>query len=189
MLSVSWLTRCRHEGLFTTFSACTGLHLTEPLQLESLLGLDRGNLGSHSAVSMDLCVGLSDVSGAFSDHSVCLHMSVALLQNCTRLFAKLIRNDTRDWSLGPQWTTVSVLFMRQVNWWVPDMLGPVLDVILGTFRTVSLSTWNETVTYLAFPCFESPFRPLIRSLTAALVAPSARTTLFSFLKSLISGCL
>ena len=102
-----------HKGLFSTLRTRARLNLLKPLELELFTDLGLGDLASHGIVSVDLRIGQAHGDKALLLLFLCLHPSVALLQNPLCFVLELILHDVIDRSLGPKRAPISMLLVRQ----------------------------------------------------------------------------
>ena len=130
---------------------------------------------------MDLRISHSDADGASAGASRLLPLRVASLEDFFALNSVRVGDDAVDGGLRS-------VGLTKGDCWVGHALADSaalgllthLQVVIRTVGTVSLIRKKHKFSYVV--------KVLSRcKLTAALVAPSARTTLLSLLKSLISG--
>ena len=158
------------EGLVTSLRASAGNHILESLELEELFWL-RG--GAHQflldrVVGVGLSICQRDLSGA--PRALLNLVDVFALHLSGRHLTEVVCEDVTHGSLNTKRLSVGVLLMRQLNRTVTNLLGLGLDVVLCSNSTVGLNSKKQV-------------RQSCGELTAALVAPFAKTILFSLLKS------
>lgn len=177
-----------HEGGLAALCAGAGFDLLEPFEFELFAGFGRRDLFLHVVVCVDLCIGHPHVDEVGSQRLLLLHVTIAHLEGDLRLVAELVHEDVVDWGLGPQSPAIRVLLMRQSRRSGSLVITcPDFDiVVLKTFGSIRL---KENMKRIRVKSLLSSREFFLGKLTMELVAPSASTTLFSFLKSLMSGFL